>query len=272
MIKNRLYDHGILAIFIFLVSTLAISVTCIASEEYLVGVGDILKISVYDHPDLDTISRVSGNGNIHIPLIGNVNVKNISTEQLSIKLEHLFADGYLVNPKVNVFVEEFRSKKAIILGKVRRPGLYELSGPTTLLELISKAGGLTNDASNSATIKRSDLSGKNKNLITVDLVTLLEHGDVSQNIMLQNEDSVFIAKAGMAYVTGEVKKPNAYKVEKDSTILKFVTIAGGFTGKAAENRIKLIRIINGHKNELKNVSMDTKIKTDDIIIVPESYF
>jgi len=104
---------------------------------YVVGEGDVLKITVYDHPDLETKVRVNGDGQILMPLLGHVDVAGLTVSQISKKLAKMLADGYLVNPQVNVFIEEYGSKKAVILGMVNKPGLYELKGPTTLLELIS---------------------------------------------------------------------------------------------------------------------------------------
>jgi polysaccharide biosynthesis/export protein len=123
-------------------------------SDYLVGPGDVLSITVYDNDDLKTKVRVSSNGTIVMPLLGQVNVSKLTISAITEKLTRLLASGYIVNPQVNVFVDEFRSKKVVILGNVRNPGLIELNGPTTFLELVSKAGGFDKDAGDSATIKQ----------------------------------------------------------------------------------------------------------------------
>ena len=112
-----------------------------------------LNITVYDNADLETMVRVGADGTIIFPLLGQVEVSKLSISQVSDKITRLLADGYLVNPQVNVFVKEFRSKKVVVLGRVRVPGLIELSGPISFLELVSKAGGLEKDAGDTATIK-----------------------------------------------------------------------------------------------------------------------
>ncbi|MEN8140630.1 MAG: polysaccharide biosynthesis/export family protein [Thermodesulfobacteriota bacterium] len=241
------------------------------ADEYTVGPDDVLKITVYDHPDMETRVRVDGNGTILMPLIGHVNVAGRSIAQVSDKLASLLGDGYLVNPQVNVFIEGYGSKKAVILGMVNKPGLYELSGQTTLLELISKAGGLASDSGATATIKRLKSGGKSE-IITVDMRALMESGDMSQNVAINHKDNVYVAKAGMCFVTGEVKKPDAYKIDEDTTVIKAVTLAAGFTGKAAKSKIRIIRIIKGTKNILKDVELDTPVRPDDVIVVPESFF
>ena len=112
------------------------------SQDYIVGPGDVLDISVYDNPDMTTTVRVSGDGVIILPLLNQIDVAGLTISQVSDKVVTLLADGYIVNPQVNVFVTEYRSKKAVILGQVVSPGLYELRGHTTLLELVSEAGQL----------------------------------------------------------------------------------------------------------------------------------
>lgn len=243
------------------------------AQDYRVGEEDVLKITVYAHPDLTTVARVSGDGLITLPLIGAVKVTGLSTAQISQKLTDLLADGYIVDPHVSVFVEEFRSRKTIIMGQVNKPGVYALSGNTTFLELLSKAGGLTKEAGDKAIIKRKILSPvKQESIITIDLKKLLEEGDTSSDVMLVDGDNIYVAKAGVFYITGEVKKPDAYKCEEGTTVIKAATMAGGFTDKAANGRIKIIRRVQGKEKIIEKAEMDEPVLPDDIIVVPESFF
>jgi polysaccharide export outer membrane protein len=242
----------------------------LASQDYLVGPGDVLSITVYDNDDLKTKVRVANNGTIVMPLLGTVSVNKLSVSAIAEKLTGLLANGYIVNPQVNVFVDEFRSKKVVVLGKVNRPGLIELNGPTTFLELISKAGGFDKDLGDTATIKRA---GKEKeNLIVINLASLVEGGDLSQNIMINDDDTVYVSEAGKCYVTGEVTTPGTYPCGEGATVLKLVTLAKGFTGKASKSGIDIVRMEGDKKNVLKNVSLDTHVKNNDVIVVPESFF
>jgi polysaccharide export outer membrane protein len=239
--------------------------------DYLVGPGDVLDITVYDNDDLKTKVRVGSDGTIVMPLLGQVKVDALTVPQISEKITTLLADGYLVNPQVNVFVQEFRSKKVVVLGMVRNPGLYELSGPISFLELISKAGGLEKGAGDTATIKRSENGGNA--LIPIDLISLIEKGDLTQNIPLFDGDTVVISKAGMCYVTGEVKTPGSYACGDNSTVLQLITLANGFTGKASKSGVDVIRFVNGEKTVLENVALATTlVKHNDVIVVPESFF
>lgn len=244
-----------------------------AAEEYIVGEGDVLRIMVYDHADLTTVARVSGQGAILFPLIGEVKIQGLTVAQVSEKIAALLADGYIVSPQVTIFIDEFRSQRVTVIGQVNKPGLYELKGYTTFLEVLSKAGDLAKDAGDKATVKRkSDLPDKKERVITIDLKRLIEKGDTSLDIPILDGDSIFVSKAGFFYVNGEVKKPDAYKFEEGTTVIKAVTHAGGFSDKASTGRVKIIRKIDGRETVLEKVKMDEPVLPDDVIVVPESFF
>ena len=259
----------------FLVAGLAL-VLCLFfstlhAEDYLVGPGDVLGISVYDNEDLTTKVRVSTAGTIVMPLLGQVEVQGESVNAITNKITSLLADGYLVNPQVNIFVEEYRSKKVVVLGNVRTPGLIELSGPTNFLELVSKAGGLEKDAGDTATIQRKDGAAPTT-VIVIDLLALIEQGDLSQNIQIRDGDTVFISKAGMCFITGQVKSPGTYSCGDGTTVLRLVALAGGFTGKASKSSINIVRIVNNEKQISKDVDLYTALQDNDVVVVPESFF
>ncbi|MBT6339190.1 MAG: periplasmic polysaccharide biosynthesis/export protein, partial [Desulfobacula sp.] len=243
-----------------------------SAQEYTVGEGDVLDINVYENKDLSTTVRVSSDSTIRVPLVGEISIKGLTVSQISAKIEKLFADGYLVSPQVDVFIAEHRSKKATILGQVNNPGQYELRGKVTFLEFISKAGGLTSDVGSTATIKHSSASGINKDPVVIKLDKLIKQGDTSLNITIQHNDSIYISKAKTYYVSGEVKRPDSYKYEKEITVIKAITMAGGFSKIAAKNKVKIIRMIDNNKTIYKNVNMDEPILPDDVIVVPESFF
>lgn len=240
-------------------------------QEYTVGEGDVLEIKVYENKDLSSTVRVSADGTIRVALLGEIKVKDLTVSQVSAKIEKLFADGYLVDPQVDVFISEHRSKKAVILGQIRNPGQYELRGKVTFLEFISTAGGLTPDAGNTATIKRTLKNGKEEQL-TIEMDALINEGDTAQNIIIQHNDSIYISKARTYYVSGEVNKPDSYKYETGLTVIKAVTMAGGFSKIAARTKVKIIRNIEGKKHIFENVKMDEPVLPDDVIVVPESFF
>jgi polysaccharide export outer membrane protein len=259
-----------------LLFTLFLSCLTFAAVEqldYRVGEGDVLKVMVYDNPDLDTTARVSGKGTILFPLIGELDIEGLTVSQVSAKIARKLSEGYILYPQVSVFVEEFRSKRAIIMGEVRAPGLYELSGATSLMELISKAGGLTADAGSEVNIKRKNPDNPGQDdLIAVDLKTLLEEQETSPNVPIKDGDRVFVPRAGVFYVTGQVNRPDAYKLEMGTSVIKAITMAGGFTELAAQKRVRLIRKVDGVETVMEKVPMHTAVMPEDVIVVPESFF
>lgn len=268
--------HKVLTLALFF-ATLLLS-NALYAAEYKMGEGDLLKISVYEHIDLTTEVRVGGDGRITFPLIGDVLVDNLTAPEVEKLLVKLLEDGYIKKAHVTVFIGEYKSRKVTVLGEFDKPGLIELTGEATLLEVISSAGGVSSDAGEILTIQRlsseTDTSGMAKDVvIKVNLKRLLEEGDISANIYVQDGDSIYVAKAAFVYVTGEVRAPGAYKITKGLTVLKAITLAGGFTEKAWKGRIKIIRTDEeGNEKVTKKVEMDVHLMAEDVLLVPESFF
>ena len=244
-------------------------------QEYEIGDGDLLKITVYGNPDLTTEVRVSGEGKITVPLIGEVFVKALTATEIGKKLAGLFADGYIKNPQLAVFIQEYKSKKVSTLGEFTKPGLIELRGNSTLMEVISNAGGITANAGETLFIQRNIVKGgtdhKNDVTISVDLIKLLEGGDISLNLPVLDGDSIYIPKASFVYVMGEVKTPGAFKITKGLTVLRSITLAGGFTQLANKRKPQIVRKVDKVEKTI-DVKMDDLVMPDDIIVVPESFF
>ena len=260
----------ILSIIFFIVLTLY--TLPISAQEYILGHGDVITISVYKQPDLKTTVRISGDGMITLPLIGQLSATGLSVHDLAEKIESLLADGYFIDPQVNIFVEEFRSRKANILGEIEDPGLYELEGDTTLFEFISRAGGLTENAANEIMIHRDQPGTDTKKVITINLRELMEKQQSLNNINIQDGDNIYIPAKEVFYVTGEVKDPGAYNFEEGLTVIQAIIKAGGESDKAAPKRIQIIRSSNGKERIINNARLDQLVQPNDVILVPESYF
>lgn len=239
------------------------------AADYIINQNDVLDITVYDHPEMTATVRVDGQGNVVLPLVNQIKVQGMTISQASATISKLLADGYIVNPQVNVFVKNFTNQKASILGQVARPGVYELSAKTTLLEFISQAGGLTPEAGDRATVKREN---GNHEEITIQLRSLIDRGDASQNVAVVDGDKVFIDKAGLVYITGQVKSPNSYKYQDKLTVMKAITMAGGFSDTASKGSIDIVRKVNGQEKVISDVDLDYIVQPEDVVVVPESFF
>ena len=240
------------------------------SQDYIVGERDVVKITVYDNPDLTTVAKVNEEGTIFFPFLGEVKVKGLTTSQIAAKISTLLSEGYIVNPQVNVYVEQFRSLKVMLVGEIGRPGLFELPVGTTLLELLLKAGPVTPNAGDEAIIKRRSPQGEQS--ISVDLGKLLEKGDTTVDQPLQDGDNIYIPKGASYYVLGQVKSPGMFKFKEQITVFKAVIFAGGFTEIASQRRISIKRKQDGKEVTLEKVGLDDIVRPDDVITVPESLF
>ncbi|MFC1549265.1 SLBB domain-containing protein [Nitrospirota bacterium] len=268
--RNKIILRPLAYVAFCLIMTTFMSLSAMAVE-YKVGEGDVLNISVYGHDDLRTIERVSGDGKIIFPLIGQLDVNGMTVAEVSQLIAARLSEGFIISPQVAVFVNEFRSRKAVIIGEIAKPGLHELKGEITLLELISMAGGLTANAGRIATIKRTGEDEKLRT-IDVDFRAIMESGDVSLDVPIYDGDSIILNKAGVYYITGEVRNPNAYKLIEGTTLIKAITRAGGFTERASENKVRIIRKHDGEESVIDQVSMDEFVLPEDVIVIPESLF
>lgn len=257
-------------VFFMLVSAGAFHPKASIADEYVVGESDALKITVYDHPNLTVNERVSPEGAIDFPLIGPLKVSGLTVSEISTLVSSRLSDGYVVDPKVTVVVSEYRSRRATIMGQINKPGSYVLSGRVSLLDLITTAGGLTKDAGEKAVIKRKAVSGDST--LNIDLKRIFDAGEISHDMFVQDGDSVFIQKAPLFYIMGEVKKPDAYRYENGLSVIKAVIMAGGFSEKAASGRIRILRKVEGKDKIIEKADVDELIMPDDIVIVPESFF
>jgi polysaccharide export outer membrane protein len=229
------------------------------AQDYVLGPRDVLKISVYDHKDLETRARVSGDGKITFPLLGEINVSGLTVQELEKQLTDRLGDGYIVHPHVSVFVEEFRVV-VYVTGEVQRPGSYPFEEGMTAIKAVSLAGGLTEKAiGDQIRVTRKD-PGEGESSLLIGIHDLIQPNDVLE-----------VMEKKWVYVTGEVKKPGSYLFDDRMTILKAITLAGGLTDKAAPGRTKIIRKENGKDTEYR-VGMDDSIRPDDVIVVPESFF
>lgn len=244
-------------------------------QEYIIGESDLLHITVYDNPDLTTDARVTGEGMITFPLIGELQVGGLTTAEAQKKIAELLQKGFIKKPQVSVFIAEYKSKKVTALGEFNKPGLVELKGNATLMEVISNAGGVTTNAGDVIVIQRQVLKPgtdtKKEVTITIDLTKLLEGAKITENLNVVDGDSIYVPRAAFVYVTGEVRTPGAYKITKGLTVLRSITLAGGFTEKAWKGRTNIIRKEGtGEKNI--DAKMEDLVKPDDVVVVPQSFF
>jgi polysaccharide export outer membrane protein len=255
----------------------------VRGQDYIVGPRDVLKITVWGHLDLSQNYSVSAEGTIVFPLVGEIRAAGLTEAQFGQTLAKLLEKDYLVNPQVIVSVAEYKSKKVLVLGEAEKPGTYPLTGEITVLEVISQAGGLSKNAGKQLVLVRPQPQvasagqtlpgGTTVRRLNIDKI---QAGDTSENIHVEDGDTIFIPKVNAFFALGEVGKPGTYALEKETTILEAVTIAGGFTNKAAAAGTKVIRKFPDGRQDTLAVDLsgavpanrDFKIEDGDTVLVP----
>ena len=167
--------------------------------EYKIGAKDLLDISVFGLNDLNRTVRVTEDGTITLPLVGEVKVEGLTKTGLEKKLSGLLEEKYLHNPQVTVFIREHQSTRVSVLGAVRNPGLFDLLGRETLLQIISQAGGLTTETGDEIIIMRQREDGMS-NSLKISIYDLFVKGDATLNVPLQPNDIINVPIDKTVYV------------------------------------------------------------------------
>ena len=251
-----------------------------ASNDYKVGPEDLLEISVFQVSEMTNTVRVSGNGYIGLPLCGQIKASGHTVSGL----ENLIAkklDHYLQSPTVSVFIKEYRSQPISVLGAVKKPQVYYVTGSTHLLDVLSMAGGLTADAGNVCIVERVSGSDVPQQQTAIDLGRLLGKGDMQLDIPLKAGDIVNVPEGGVFFVDGAVGSPGSYPIKGSTTLTQALTMAKGLSFEAIKDNIKIYRdngkpkrdVIAVNYNQILNgKSPDINLQDKDIIIVPRNGF
>jgi polysaccharide export outer membrane protein len=250
--------------------------------EYAVGPQDVLTITVWEQPTLSGRFTVGADGNISFPLLGNVKVAGLPSRAIEALLRTRLSDGYLKNPQVTVEVTQFFSQRIFVMGEVTTPGSVALTGEMTLLEALTRVGGLTENAGGELVLLRSGVpngatasplvpQGRGVSEVARVSVRDLRAGRGTEIIDLRNGDTIFVPRAEHVFVLGQVVNPGTYTLDPGMTVLRAISLAGGMTRLASTRRIKITRIVGGKKSEI-NAKLDDEVKGGDTITVGTRWF
>jgi len=261
-----------------------------------IGSGDLLHVEIFDAPELSRDIRVSDMGEISYPLIpSKIAAAGMTTFELESKLAQLLVEnGIISHPDVSVFVKEQNSQPVSIVGAVNHPMVYQVTRATSLLEVMSAAGGITDDAGSVVIVTRPPSGspapgattnpGQNEQKITIRLKDLLESGDSVYNIQIYGGDSITVPRAGIVYVLGfGVVQPGGYVLQsrgEDITVLKAIALAHGLNTFARPDDAVILRTnpATGQKDQIpvhikkmaKHQAEDVPLVANDVLYVPDS--
>ncbi len=273
--------------------------------DYRLGPEDVIEVAVFEAPELGAVARISATGKVTLPLLGPVHVSGLTPRQFELVLEELLREkGYMHDPHATVSIREMRSHGVSVIGAVQKPGVYQLQGSKTLIEVLSLASGLAEDAGDTVLVARGAsvpapspsvetpdtpegraavLPGglQETKVLSVDLRQLLYSGEAALNVTIFPGDIVKVSQAGIVYVVGDVKKPGGFTLKNNEsiTVLQAIALAEGMNRTAAQTRARIIRTdADGKRHELplnlarllRGRSADPVLQPKDIVFVPSS--
>jgi len=248
-----------------------------AAPTYPLGPGDKVQVTVYNVEDMNQTVTVDPSGIITFPVLDKVLVQGLSVNELQKKLEDLLAQ-FVKSPQVSIQLIEYGSRFVNVLGQVRAPGRIPLKGTFKILDAISQAGGFQEN-SGDVELQRRDGAGQLQSKV-FSKEELLTGNDQRGNIYVQDQDVINVQVVKSVYVNGEVKSPGPFPYNKEMTLLRAITRAGGFTQWANKGRVDILREEKG-TNKVMHVDAgdiergkipDIPLKPNDQVVVRERKF
>jgi polysaccharide export outer membrane protein len=246
---------------------------------YVIGPQDVLSITVFNQETLGGKYPVELDGSFSFPLIGRVRASGLTIGQVEAELKTRLADGFFTNPSLTVSIEQYRSQRVFVIGEVKNAGTYALAGGMTLIEALAKAGSTTPAAGEQVIVVRgrgpeaaeAAIAEASSDVVRVDLKKLQSGAGAGLNVVLNDGDTIYVPRAELIYVLGQVRNPGAYPLPAGATVLQVLALAGGVTPLGAQNRIEVHRVENGSKREIR-LQLSDVVLPGDTLVVPERFF
>ncbi len=242
-----------------------------ADNDYRMGTGDVLRITVYGQPDLTTDARVGENGSITFPLIGDVKLAGTTPAQGETEIaKRLSKGGFILEPFVSLNVVQYRGQQISVLGRVNRPGQFTLEKISRVTDVLALAGGVVGDGADTVTLVRTK-DGK-ADYRDIDLIALFQPGGEASNERVLDGDIINVARQPMFYIYGEVQRPGAFRLERDMSVVQALSMGGGVTARGTQRGIKILRRDAKGVMQQLDTQLADLVNKDDVIYVKESLF
>jgi polysaccharide export outer membrane protein len=250
----------------------SLSTSALAQNSETIGEGDSVRVTVFQNPDLSTETRVAADGTITYPLLGQVKLGGLNTAAAGARIAELLKKGnYLRNPQVTVALMTVRSRQVSVLGHVVRPGRYALDDTSSkLTDILALAGGIapTGDDTVLVMVNRDGKVGK----MAIDVPVMLRSGDFSKNIDVQNGDTIFVQRAPVFYIYGEVQRAGSYRLEPNMSVMQALSVGGGVTPRGTDRGLKINRLMPDGTVRSIDAKLSDLVQVDDVIYIKESLF
>ena len=244
----------------------------VVKTDYVLGAGDVIRVTVFQSPELSLESRIPETGIVSYPLLGDVTLGGLTISQAEKRLaEGLLAGKFLKQPQVSILVTQLRGSQASVLGHAVRPGRYTLElANTRLSDLMALAGGVAPDGSDMLVVVGTR-NGQPFRAV-VDFRNLFRAGDASKDIVILNNDAVYVDRMPQLYIYGEVQKPGTLRLERGMTVLQALAAGGGLTPRGTQRGIRVHR--KGPDGVVQELTpgLQDQLQQDDVVFVRESLF
>ena len=262
---------GLVPLVVYLMGTL-VGPAMAQQQQYLIGPGDILRISVFKNPDLSLDARVSEAGTLSYPLIGSVPVGGLTLPAAERKIADLLREGgFVLNPQVNILVTLALGGLVSVIGEVKTPGRYSIEAAGgDLSGMLAVAGGIAPTGSDTVIV--AGMRGGKPFRREIDMVAMSEGSSAGEDILLAGGDTLFVNRAALFYIYGQVQRPGQVRLERNMTVMQALAAGGGVTGKGTSRGIVRHRRDASGKVKEESVSLDDDVRDQDVIYVKESLF
>jgi polysaccharide export outer membrane protein len=238
----------------------------------ILGPSDTVRVTILQNPDLSTEGRLSAQGSLRMPLIGNIDLNGLSTDAAADRVAQRYQDGqFLKDPQVTVTIMQVRSRQVSVLGQVARPGRYAIDDTSTrVTDMLALAGGIIPGGDDVVTVvtKRDGQPKK----FTINLVDMYRSADIDANVELVTGDMIFVQRAPVFYIYGEVQKAGAYRLDGNLNVMQAISLGGGITPRGTERGMKIHRRAADGSLAKIDVRPSDVIQADDVVYVSESLF
>ena len=198
-----------------------------SAAEYLIGPGDVLRISVFQNPDLTLETRVGEDGTISYPLIGTVKIGGGTIPAAEHHIAQLLRDGgFVLKPQVSILLVTVRGSQVSVLGQVNRPGRYPIeTANMRIADALATAGGVA--ATGADTVIFVGMRDGKPSRQVIDLENLFGNADLGRDLLMRGGDMLYVQRAPVFYIYGEVQRPGSYRLERDMTVMQALAAGGG---------------------------------------------
>jgi len=242
------------------------------AADYLIGAGDVLRISVFQNPDLTLETRVGEDGTISYPLIGTVKIGGGTIPAAERRIAQLLKEGgFVLKPQVSILLMTVRGSQVSVLGQVNRPGRYPIeTANMRIADALATAGGIAPTGADTVVLVGTREGKPTRQVI--DLENLFGSPDVSRDFLMHGGDILYVQRAPVFYIYGEVQRPGSYRLDRDMTVMQALAAGGGLTPKGTQKGLRIHRRGGNGKIQTIELGLDDPLQANDVVYVKESLF